>query len=112
MCLFSLILKIMNGVDTIVMKNIYKETVDPIEIETTNIRMLPNMINKYLEKERDPDYACNAVYAAMIEHVDKSVGDIMDAVDQMGLAGNTVFVFYSDNGGVDNRFHNIPLLGG
>ena len=70
------------------------------------------IINKYLKKEKDPDYACNAVYAAMIEHVDKSVGDMMKAVEVLGLADNTVFIFYSDNGGVDNRFDNVPLLGG
>lgn len=71
-----------------------------------------NLINKYLRKRKDPDYACNAVYAAMIEHVDNSVGAIMDAIDKMGLADNTVFIFYSDNGGVDNRYDNIPLLDG
>ena len=71
-----------------------------------------DIINKYLAKEKDPDYACNAVYAAMIEHVDNSVGDLMEAVEKLGLADNTVFIFFSDNGGVDNRFDNIPLLGG
>jgi arylsulfatase A len=71
-----------------------------------------DLIDKYLAKEKDPDYACNAVYAAMIEHVDKSVGEIMGAVEALGLADNTIFIFYSDNGGVDNRFDNIPLLGG
>jgi len=71
-----------------------------------------DLINKYLQKEKDPNYPCNAVYAAMIEHVDKSVGVIMNAVEEMGMTDNTVFIFYSDNGGVDNRFDNIPLLGG
>jgi len=71
-----------------------------------------DIINKYLAKEKDPDYPCNAVYAAMIEHVDKSVGEIMKTIEEMGLADNTVFIFFSDNGGVDNRFDNIPLLGG
>jgi uncharacterized sulfatase len=71
-----------------------------------------DLIDKYLKKEKDPDYACNAVYAAMIEHVDNSVGTIMNFIDKMGLADNTVFIFYSDNGGVDNRYDNIPLLGG
>jgi arylsulfatase A len=71
-----------------------------------------DIINKYLAKEKDPDYACNAVYAAMIEHVDNSVGDLMEAVEELGLANSTVFIFFSDNGGVDNRFDNIPLLGG
>jgi arylsulfatase A len=70
------------------------------------------LIDKYLEKEKDPDYACNAVYAAMIEHMDNSVGAIMNTIEKMGLAENTVFIFFSDNGGVDNRFDNIPLLGG
>ncbi len=71
-----------------------------------------DLIDKYLNKKKDPDYTCNAVYAAMIEHVDRSVGAMMNAVEEMGLADNTVFIFYSDNGGVDNRFDNIPLLGG
>jgi len=71
-----------------------------------------DLINKYLEKENDPDYACNAVYAAMIEHIDRSVGGIMTAVEELGLADNTIVIFFSDNGGVDNRFDNIPLLGG
>ncbi len=71
-----------------------------------------DIIDKYLKKKKDPDYTCNAVYAAMIEHVDQSVGAIMKTIDEMGLADNTVFIFFSDNGGVDNRFDNIPLLGG
>lgn len=71
-----------------------------------------DLINKYLQKEKAPDYPGNAVYAAMIEHVDRSVGTIMKALEEMGLADDTVFIFYSDNGGVDNRFDNIPLLGG
>ena len=71
-----------------------------------------DLIDKYLAKEKDPDYASNAVYAAMIEHVDRSVGNLMGAVKDLGLADNTIFIFYSDNGGVDNRFDNAPLLGG
>ena len=71
-----------------------------------------DLIDKYLNKERDPDYPSNAVYAAMIEHVDDSVGDLMQAVDDLGMADNTLFIIYSDNGGVDNRFDNIPLVAG
>lgn len=70
------------------------------------------LINKYLKKDKVPDYACNAVYAAMVEHVDSSVGTIMDAVDVLGLADNTVFIYFSDNGGVDDRFDAVSLLGG
>ena len=71
-----------------------------------------DLIDKYLNKERDPDYPSNAVYAAMIEHVDDSVGAVMQAIDELGLADDTIFIFYSDNGGVDNRYDNIPLLAG
>lgn len=71
-----------------------------------------DLIDKYLNKERDPDYPSNAVYAAMIEHVDDSVGALMLAIDESGLTDNTIFIFYSDNGGVDNRYDNIPLLAG
>ena len=69
-----------------------------------------DLIEKYLEKDKDPDYACNAVYAAMIEHVDNSVGALMNAVEEAGLEDNTVFIFFSDNGGVDNRYDNLPLI--
>ena len=71
-----------------------------------------DLIDKYLNKKKAPDYPGNAVYAAMVEHVDDSVGDIMQAIEELGLAENTIFIFYSDNGGVDNRFDNIPLLVG
>lgn len=71
-----------------------------------------DIIDKYLEKEKDPDYSCNAVYAAMIEHVDNSVGTLMNTIEKLGLEDNTLFIFFSDNGGVDNRFDNVPLLGG
>ncbi|QDS92457.1 Arylsulfatase [Roseimaritima multifibrata] len=71
-----------------------------------------DLIDKYLDKKKTPDYPGNAVYAAMIEHVDNSVGDMMQATDELGLTDNTIFIFYSDNGGVDNRFDNVPLLTG
>lgn len=58
-------------------------------------------------------------YAAMVESMDDSVGALLDAVDRLGLADRTVFVFTSDNGG--NMYNeidgttptsNAPLRGG
>jgi arylsulfatase A-like enzyme len=39
-------------------------------------------------------------YAAMIASVDESVGRVMQTLEELGLAANTVVVFTSDNGGV------------
>lgn len=68
------------------------------------------LIRKYLNKENTGNYPGNAVYAAMIEHVDRSVGRIMDKLNQMGLDENTMVVFFSDNGGLITRFDKIPLI--
>jgi arylsulfatase A-like enzyme len=52
-----------------------------------------------------------ATYAAMGESLDANVGRIVDAIDSRGLAGNTLIVFTSDNGG-DVHSRNAPLSGG
>lgn len=68
------------------------------------------LIDKYLKKDKVEDYPCNAVYAAMVESVDKSVGRVLDKLDELGLSGNTIVLFFSDNGGLVKRFDKIPLL--
>ncbi len=42
----------------------------------------------------------NAVYAAMIEGLDRSVGRLRQTLDRLGLADRTVLIFTSDNGGL------------
>ena len=41
----------------------------------------------------------NALYAAMVKSLDDGVGRLLQAVDDAGIADNTIIVFYSDNGG-------------
>ncbi|MCK5105776.1 MAG: sulfatase [Cyclobacteriaceae bacterium] len=67
------------------------------------------LIDKYLSKEKVSGYPSNAVYAAMIEHVDNSVGRIEAKLEELGLAKNTVVIFFSDNGGLVSRFDKVPL---
>ncbi len=52
-----------------------------------------------------------AIYATMIEGMDKSLGDIMAQVKALGVEDNTIVVFMSDNGGVANVTSNFPLRG-
>jgi arylsulfatase A len=56
-----------------------------------------------------PNPRPRAAYAAMISSMDHDVGRILDLLDELGLAENTIVVFTSDNGasyvgGVDREF--------
>ena len=68
------------------------------------------LIHKYLRKEKAGDYPSNAIYAAMVEHVDRSVGRVMDKLEELKLEDNTMVVFFSDNGGLVSRYDKIPLI--
>ena len=37
-------------------------------------------------------------YADMVEYMDRDLGKVLDAVDRLGLAENTLVLFYADNG--------------
>ncbi len=69
-----------------------------------------DLIDKYLHKEKVKNYPCNAVYAAMIEHLDRSVGRIVKKLKESGLEENTMLVFFSDNGGLNMRYDRAPLI--
>lgn len=71
---------------------------------------------KYLEKGMD---SIEARYASMIEGMDKSLGDIMDYLEEKEVAENTIILFMSDNGGLsaharggEPHSHNKPLSSG
>ncbi len=42
---------------------------------------------------------CNPVMASMLRCVDESLGRLVAKLDELGLADNTLFIFFSDNGG-------------
>lgn len=69
-----------------------------------------DLVNKYLMKEHYDNYPGNAVYAAMVEHVDNSVGKVILKLEELNLEQNTIVIFFSDNGGLIGRFDKIPLL--
>jgi N-acetylgalactosamine-6-sulfatase len=50
-------------------------------------------------------------YAKMVEHMDRRIGDLLNQLESMEQAGDTMVVFMSDNGGF-NRSRNTPLRAG
>jgi arylsulfatase A len=64
----------------------------------------PELLAKYEKKTKAPEYPCNPYYAGLIEELDRSVGKVLKAIDDLGLAENTLVVFTSDNGGLSKRF--------
>jgi arylsulfatase A-like enzyme len=54
-------------------------------------------------RERDPAHPLNATYAAMVTRLDKNVGRLVLALDELGLAGATLIVFTSDHGATFER---------
>lgn len=52
-----------------------------------------------------------ATYAGMIEGMDKSLGDILSKIKELGIEENTIVVFMTDNGCPKNLPRNLPLRG-
>ena len=74
------------------------------------IEAKPELIPHYEKKVRADDPQNYPTYAAMLQSVDESVGRVLDTLDQLKLAENTLVVFTSDNGGVSSReWRNRPI---
>ena len=76
----------------------------------------PRFFQKYRDAGLDKT---EAMYSALVEGMDKSLGDILANVDRHGLSGNTIVLFMSDNGGLsahgrggEPHAHNKPLSSG
>lgn len=77
----------------------------------TPLQAKQELIDKY-KKKAGYNGQNNPKYAAMIESTDQGVGRIVNKLDEMGLADNTIVFFFSDNGGVKGITSNQPLRGG
>ena len=83
------------------------------------IQAKPELIEKY-RGLAIPDYPQrNPIYGAMVESLDDAVGTLVAAIDELGIADDTIIVFFSDNGGMVHRFNdgvpvtsNAPLRSG
>lgn len=77
------------------------------------------LIEEYRKVVNPNDPQRSPTYAAMIESMDDAVGTLLDTLDRLDLAKNTIIIFASDNGGnmyneVDGTTptSNTPLRGG
>lgn len=73
-------------------------------------------LQKYLDNGLN---SIEAKYASLIEGMDKSLGDIMDYLEEKDIDENTIIIFMSDNGGLSahardgkKHTHNKPLASG
>lgn len=69
-----------------------------------DMRFYPKYIENGLSEKE-------AAYASLLEGMDKSLGDLMDWLEENDLAQNTVVIFMSDNGGYATGTHwrDAPL---
>ncbi len=59
-----------------------------------------------------PERLYRRVYAAMVDEMDRGIGQILDALDEQNISRDTIVVFLSDNGGFTGfGGENQPLKG-
>lgn len=64
-----------------------------------------SLIKYYRTKVDFKDLQHSPTYAAMVHSLDDAVGKLLDEIDRLGIAENTVIIFFSDNGG--NMYNGI-----
>lgn len=57
----------------------------------------------------DEETSTRADYVAMVERVDRGVGELLRTLDRLGLSNNTIVIFTNDNGG-EWLSNNAPLF--
>ncbi|MEZ5386122.1 MAG: sulfatase [Prosthecobacter sp.] len=69
---------------------------------------------KYLKKFEHIGDIQRRIFAAMLAHLDDSVGDVLEQIQKEGIEENTLIFFLSDNGGPTKELtsSNAPLRGG
>lgn len=78
----------------------------------TPIRFNNKVRKKYRKMIRSDRNKKYADYAAMVEPLDDSVGQVMDYLKKKNLDKNTMVIFYSDNGGLRKKTDIAPLRAG
>ena len=79
----------------------------------------PDLVDKYRAKANPSMAQRNPIMGAMVESLDDAVGSLVAVIDELGIADQTIIVFFSDNGGMVHRLNagipvtsNAPLRSG
>jgi arylsulfatase A len=77
----------------------------------------PELLEEYSAKEPGSNGQNNPTMGAMIEYLDKSIGLLLESLEEMGIMDRTYVIFFSDNGGLSYlegkiATSNKPLRGG
>ncbi|WP_344788625.1 arylsulfatase [Postechiella marina] len=85
----------------------FEETPHTINSDNYTSDYGPNLVTKHYCPQETP----HAAYAAMVDKLDRYVGEIVNKVNELGIADNTIIMFASDNGphdegGADPEFFN------
>ena len=79
----------------------------PIEAKEEHVKKFEAKITPGLVPGQDQH---NPIYAGMIYSVDENIGRLTDKLDELGIAGNTIIFFMSDNGGLNSpEWKNEPV---
>lgn len=80
----------------------------------TPIEAKREKVQKYRKRITPQSTQRNANYAALVEHLDDAIGEVLDALRENGLEQNTIVIFFSDNDGEIARgvTSNAPLRDG
>ncbi len=89
----------------------YYDVHTPIEAKADDIAYFKNKLTPQLKHQ-------NEIYAAKVKAVDDNVGKLLQKLDDLGIAQNTIVIFISDNGGYILKYkervvtNNDPLRSG
>ena len=80
----------------------------------TPLQAPEELVAKYEKRAKKGQAADQAsrikpVYAAMVERMDSNLGRMLDKLDELGIADDTVVIFSSDNGAVATSSDNRPF---
>jgi uncharacterized sulfatase len=67
----------------------------------------PAAIEKYSNKAKPQEGVNHPIYAAMVEDLDRSIGRILEKLEDLDLTDNTAVILTSDNGGLRKIYTGV-----